>query len=749
MDQTRKSREFSFENDIFDKIDIRALLYLLWINKWLVGVIAGVCLVLGIAYSHMKVPLYSSNILIQVDNKNSGLFSSDKDIPGLFGSKPTSVAEVQSALIKSRYVLEPVIERLKLDISVAPVRFPIFGDWYARKHNDILNKPWWGASRYSWGNELCEVSLFKVPFSQENKRFILIAGPENHYELYDSMQHFILKGEVGKFVKTEIPGKGMFALQIDKLEAAPNTNFYIIKSSIQKIVAGLSGGIKINDLSEEMQLRNDTGILKISMIGAQPDAIISILNAVAQIAVEKNSRKKSEEATQTLNFINQELPRVRQSLHQAETSLNQYLAREHMLDLASESKLLLGEIGDTYKKLNAVKITKKAALQKYTSYHPFIIELIHKEKAIQSELDALQRKVSQLPIRDQTAVRLMRDVRIKSHLYLLMLNKIQTLEVIKGSVISDVNILGFADYPDEPLPAGTFKITIFSLLLGVLLGVSLVYLQRILNRKLSDPNLVEAKFGLTNLAIVPYSEKQGKLLTQPTDKVTKNRISLLAQFDSRDLSIEALRSLRTSSQFSIGDAANNIVTILGISPGVGKSFVSANFAYLHADVGKKVLLIDGDIRKGHLKDYFNAGRASGLTEVLCGNISFEEALIRNPVPNLDFLSTGCYPPNPSELLMGPQFKAFLDKVSSLYDLIIFDTAPILAVTDALVIAHHAGTNFLVLASNAHEVSEIELALKKFKANHVHINGVVFNFSKGDTGIYRYGQTFKYQYDYSG
>ena len=194
------------------------------------------------------------------------------------------------------------------------------------------------------------------------------------------------------------------------------------------------------------------------------------------------------------------------------------------------------------------------------------------------------------------------------------------------------------------------------------------------------------------------------------------------------------------------EVSNNILTIVSVSPAAGKSFVSANFSYLQADVGKKVLLIDGDLRKGHLKDYFKIGKTVGLTEILVGSSTFEEALIHGPCANLDFLATGEYPVNPAELLMNIRFKELMEHVSKLYDLIVIDTPPILAVTDAAIMARYAGANFLVLASNTHEPEEIELALKRFHSNGIAINGVVFNFQKQQKGVYR-GQTYQYQYEY--
>ena len=735
-------------NDILAKVDLKALVYPLWSNKWLIASVIGICLTLGILFCIVKTPLYSSSILLQVEDRNSSFLALDKNSfsSSLFSAQSASPAEIQTALIESRYILEPVIQQLHLDMDVTPVYFPFFGQWYARTHAQTLHKPWWGSSRFAWGDEKIEVAQFVVPPSLEEQRFTLKAGSNHGYRLYDAENQFILAGKVGEISTSVFPGQGLITLQVQRLQANPNTRFYIVKRSTQRMVDELAQQLQLIDLSQITHLRDDTGILKISLIGAQPQYIVNILNTIAKIVVDKNTAKKLTETTKTIDFINREIPATKKSLNQAETKLNLYLAKNGMIDLSSASKLVLAQITDVQRNLEDLQVSKTVASQKYTPLHPFFIALNERERTLNQELGALQKEASQLPAHDQVAVELMRDVRVKDQLYLALLNKIQSLKLIKGGAVSDVTVLGLATFPNFPLPKGSSTILLFSMLVGFILGAAIVYVNQIWNSKVFDPMLIETQFGLTNMAIIPFSDKQKNLLIAFNPKFSL--IPLLAKSDPKDLSIEALRSFRTSAQFAMMEATSNILTITSVAPAAGKSFVSVNFSYLQADIGKKVLLIDGDLRKGHLRDYFKVGKPVGLTEVLTGQSTFEEALIHGPCDHLDFLATGDYPSNPSELLMSLRFKELLDNVSKQYDLIIIDTPPILAVTDATIMARYAGANFLVLASNAHEPEEIELALKRFHSNGIAISGVVFNFQKQQTGIYRRDQTYQYQYEYS-
>jgi tyrosine-protein kinase Etk/Wzc len=325
------------------------------------------------------------------------------------------------------------------------------------------------------------------------------------------------------------------------------------------------------------------------------------------------------------------------------------------------------------------------------------------------------------------------------------LNKIQELKVIKAGTVSDVRILNFATKPDSPLPAQRSIIVTASLLLGAILGCIVALAKRSFNRNVEDPHWFEEHFEIPTLAIIPYSKKQ-KEFTHNYMAKKQLGLQVLAQSQPRDVAIEALRSLRTSLQLLLLESKNNIITLIGISPTIGKSFVSVNFAHLLADAGKRTILIDGDLRKGYLFEYFSKIRMPGLSEVLEEKLGLEKVIQKTNQKNLDFIETGKYPLNPSELLMNERFKDILSKLSLQYDLIIIDTAPVLAVTDATIIASYSGVNLLLLGSGMHQPGEIELAVKRLQSNGIRINGTVFNCPKKHI-IYNAYDSYKY-YEYS-
>jgi tyrosine-protein kinase Etk/Wzc len=189
------------------------------------------------------------------------------------------------------------------------------------------------------------------------------------------------------------------------------------------------------------------------------------------------------------------------------------------------------------------------------------------------------------------------------------------------------------------------------------------------------------------------------------------------------------------------NSRNNVVMITGPTPGVGKSFVSANFAAVLAAVGKRILLIDGDLRTGHLHHYFGLDRKNGLADALAAHAKVEQVVHRNVVENVDFISTGSLPSRPAELLSHRNFGGLLKLLSDRYDFVLIDTPPVLAVSDALIVASQAGVIFNIVRGGISTVGEIEETVKRLnQAGHT-VNGIVFNDLKPGSSQYDYASGY--------
>src|SRR5438105_7440223 len=382
--------------------------------------------------------------------------------------------------------------------------------------------------------------------------------------------------------------------------------------------------------------------------------------------------------------------------------------------------------------------------QRFTESHPALLSIKEKEERLRAERATMELKMRGLPETELELVRLKRDSKVASELYFLILNKAQELKVVKSGTIGNVRILDTALKPYEPVSPKKLPVLALSLLLGLAGGIGAAFAREALHQRVEDPAEIEPETGLSVYASVPYSSKEADLTRQ------RNRPgagpSILAAHDPGDLAVESLRSLRTALQFALVDAPNNVVTVSSPSPGVGKTFLCVNLGHVLATAGKRVLLIDGDLRRGRLHRYIGGQRTPGVYEIISGQIAAPDAVRKTPHENLTFIATGKLPPNPAELVGSPRFKAFLADMSGRYDLILIDAPPILAVTDGALIGRHAGVNLIALRAGQHPMRALVLALKHFSDAGVRIHGTVLNAVNLSAG--RFSRAYQYHYQYA-
>ena len=254
--------------------------------------------------------------------------------------------------------------------------------------------------------------------------------------------------------------------------------------------------------------------------------------------------------------------------------------------------------------------------------------------------------------------------------------------------------------------------------------------------------MIEAVTGLPVFAVVAHSGSQDRF-ERATRKRPGGTVRLLAAREPSDLAVESLRSLRTSLQFALMESGSRILSLGGPSPGLGKSFVASNLAYLLAESGKRTLLIDADLRNGCQNRVFEKPRSPGLSEVIAGTAKVGD-VVHSVSAALDVITCGEFPPRPSELLASPRFRELIDRFAKEYDMVVLDTPPVLAVTDATLIAGVSGVNLLVLREGRHPMREIEIALKRYHHTGAKVAGFVFNDVSQISGG-GYGYHYQYQY----
>jgi tyrosine-protein kinase Etk/Wzc len=710
-----------------NEVDFKLILFKLFENKWLILMITSIAVMIGILHTFNTAPKYLSSALIQVDSQ-LGTANNMQQLLGNMGMtlsplEKASPAEIEIALIKSRFILNSVVQKLKLNISVSAHYFPIIGRGIAnRRRNAALTKSLFGLSKYAWGGEQIHVDLFDTDSPYYGKSFQLRADGNNHFSLF-SDNNLILSGKAGELLSTPLNSTPRIRIKVKDITANAGTNFYIANKNPDDVVLEIAQGLLLMDLGDKIKAK--TGVLQLTYQGANPKILPIILNTIIDFAIQRNIDKKSAEASKTLDFLNKQLPDVKKDLDTVETDLNEYRARSGTIDIAEEAKIILTQLSSVEKSIAELKLKKVELLQELTPEHPFIIALGQKQIQLEREASDLEKKIRTLPHSDQRAISLERSVKVKNQLYLLLLNSIQQLQVLKAGTLSDIRVLSEATSPIIPLPTHKLFTLIMSLILGLFFSSAFIFLKEFFHNKINNHEVIENRLGIPTFCILPYCRKQKELDSRVKNRLSPNVYSVLSYLAPKNMASEAFRSLRTMLQFHFESANNNLITVMGATPSVGKSFTSINLAHVLSEAGKRILLIDVDMRKGAINQHMGTKKMPGFSELLMEKKTVKE-VTHKVFNNLDFIACGEYPSHPSELLITEYCDNLIKQLMQAYDYVIIDTPPILAVTDSIVIARRAATNLLVVGGGSNVMEELELSAKRAKKNGVKIHGIVFN-----------------------
>ncbi|HFS5970074.1 TPA: polysaccharide biosynthesis tyrosine autokinase, partial [Klebsiella pneumoniae] len=677
---------------------------------------------IALLYALFATPIYQADALLQVEQKqgNAILNSLSQMLPD---SQPQSAPEI--ALLQSRMILGKTVDDLNLQAKIEQSYFPLLGKGWARLVGE--KKGILVVSRlYLSSDSNTEIPKLKLKVKDANNYIVTF----NDHEF---------EGKVGVLLDSN-----GISLKVDSIEAKPGTEFVI--SYVSKLQA-------ITDLQEIFSVADqgkDTGILSLSLTGPDPLLLEKTLNSISNNYLAQNVARQAAQDAKSLEFLNQQLPKVRNDLDIAEDKLNQYRRQKDSVDLSLEAKSVLEQIVNVDNQLNELTFRESEISQLYTKEHPTYKALMEKRKTLQDEKAKLNERVSAMPKTQQDILQLSRDVDSGQAVYMQLLNRQQELNIAKSSAIGNVRIIDDAVSQPKPVKPKKIIIVLVGIVLGGMISIGIVLLRIFLRRGIESPEQLE-ELGINVYASIPISETFANKTLQNTKlrrKAGSEYQSFLAVDNPADLAIEAIRGLRTSLHFAMMEARNNVLMISGASPNAGKTFVSSNLAAIIAQTGKKVLFIDTDMRKGYTHKLFNLSNDNGLSDVLSGKIEVSKAIKKVSSAGFDYISRGMVPPNPAELLMHRRLGELITLVSQSYDIVILDTPPILAVTDAAIIGNYVGTTLLIARFEQNTTKEIEVSFKRFEQSGVIVKGCILNgVVKKASSYYSYGYSH-YGYSYT-
>lgn len=713
-----------------DTIDLKELFFSL-IAQWkLIALCVILSVVCALLYLRVTPDTYSVDALVQVEDSKGASAALLGDLSQMIEQKSPAQAEIE--ILKSRLVLGSVIKDLHLNIQVSSTENTFthrllsdtdYKTEYAKK--SVLFKD---------GLKSFDIRQFEIPAYYLDKNLLLDFDKQSLRLTDPDTEEVILTVPLNQANSVTGP-YGVWKVAIftnDQFESTYN----IKKLSLPLAIKSISSDYSVEEKGKL------TGILGLSYQGQDQEHITKVLNAILATYSAQNIERRSAESAQTLKFLDEQLPDLKKQLDDAERQFNKFRQQYNTVDVTKESELYLTQ--------SITLETKKAELEqkqaemaaKYTAEHPAMREINGQLAAINKQIGELNSTLKQLPDVQRQYLQLYREVEVKTQLYTALLNSYQQLRIAKAGEIGNVRIVDTAIEPVQPIKPKKLLVLILSVFVGGFLGTLIALLRNMLRTGIKDSGQIENELDLPVYATVPRSpiqESRIKILKK------KKSIPILAVKNSDDIAIESLRSIRTAIHFALANAKNNIIMIAGPSPEVGKSFISTNLATIFAQGDKRVLLIDADMRRGYMHKYFDVDVKPGLSELLSGQADLQKVLHKTQVANLDVITRGKSPTNPSEILSSNQFKELLEQLQSQYDHIIIATPPVLAVTDGIIISQYTGVNLIVARYAKSQMKELELTVNRFEQAGVKVNGFILNDIQRASAGYGYGYNYAYAY----
>ena len=713
-----------------DTIDLKELFFSL-IAQWkLIALCILLSLICALLYLRATPDTYSVDALVQVEENKGASAALLGDLSSMVEQKQPAQAEIE--ILKSRLVLGSVIQHLNLDLKISGTENSFTDRLLSPHHYQTEYQP--KSVLFKDDEKAFDIRQFNVPSNFRDKNLEL-RFKDGRFSLTNTQtEQVILTGKTNQ-ANTLRTADGLWNISIytqDQLN-----DVYLIQK--QSLPAAVNNILANYSVAEKGKL---TGILGLNYQGTDKTHITQVLNAILVSYSQQNIERRSAETAQTLKFLDEQLPELKQQLDVAEREFNKFRQQYNTVDVTKESELFLTQ--------SVTLETQKAQLEqqvaeagaKYTSEHPVMKQMNAQLGAINKKIGELNATLKELPDLQRRYLQLYREVEVKQQLYTALLNSYQQLRIAKAGEIGNVRIVDTAVEPIEPIAPKKLQILILSIFLGGFLGTLLALLRNMMRSGIKDSTQIENELDLPVYATVPRSPVQESRINILKKK--KN-IPILAVKNSDDIAIESLRSMRTTIHFALSSARNNLITISGPAPEVGKSFISTNLATILAQSDKRVLIIDADLRRGYLHKYFNLDTQPGLTELLNGQQSLETVIRHTEVSGLSVISRGKSPANPSELLSSNQFKNLLEQMSEKFDHVIIDTPPVLAVTDGIIISQYTGVNLVIARYAKTQMKELELTLNRFEQAGVKVNGFILNDIQRSSAGYGYGYNYAYAY----
>ena len=685
------------QSAVNNSITLLDALFILWKRRYflLLFILAGA--VIGLGIGQWIRPQFTSDAMLQIDPKGN---KAANRAMGEMGAilDVASPADAEIELIKSRLVLSFVVAEEHLEYSATPV--------------SALNRMLHREGRM-------DIGYLFIPKEARSEKWYAVVTGENTYAVYSEDESKLVEGNVGELLKVPYEGDTL-QIRVDRIrKASVGEKFKISQLNPLLAVRKLAKSLKVAEKGKQ------TGVIGVSYSHRYADRAASILNTIANTYVRQNVEMRSADAAKTLEFLESQLPAIKAKLDSSEKILSDYRHNIGSVDMTGETRAHLDKEMDLQRQLLQLEQQRQQVTRLFKEEHPSVQTIVKQQNCLRGELGRLRKNAESMPTTQQELIRLQENVAVNNSQYTTMLNNIQQLRVVRAGEVGNVRVVDFAQIEPKPSKPKKMNILVCSIAASFMIGVLIVFLRRMMRNGVRSSQELEHATDVSVYAKIP--ESKNRILNDKRHKQT------LVESSPNDQACEAFRTLQTALDFSLSEE-HNVVMVCGLVPGVGKSFVSKNLAVVYAMNGKRVLLIDADMRKGVIR----SSKHAGLTEILSGKVSWREAVTDTRLENLFVLGCGKRLMSPSELLRHDRFKNILAEMKAEYDMILVDTPPVSLVTDAELIYPLVDFALMVVHYGTDSVSQIKEGISNLRRYADKPCAFVMNHCEYEPGHYGYG-----------
>ena len=657
----------------------------------------------AVLYQLLTAPVYRADTVLEIDTKTRSsllptLSGNDRGGPSLEPQQVTGEME----LLRAREVLIPVIKATGADISTRSARRYGFLPIGARHGIDV--------------------EQFELPDSQRGNDFDL-AVAAGRWELQDEAGLSLAKGVLGEMARFTI-GAEPASLLVSADKDLPQTRLKLRREVLLQAYEDVLTRLRMFEPSR------DSNVVRISVEDTQPQRAAALLNGLAANYVVHAVKRRAVESEKALAYLEDQLPGLKDRVNSAEDQLREQQGRSSAAPFNTEAEALLRQRTDLERQQVDLRVKRDDLSQKVTGQHPDLAAVNAQLATVRRALNTLQDSVKRFPAQQRDLMPLQREVQISTQLYTAMLTHVQQLRVQTASGLASARQIDAATAPVEPLRPRAAAVLSIGAGLGIVLALSCVLAMRALQPTVTDAREFESAGSVPTLAVIPESDAQLRLM----DNGLKDRAveelgthRMLVRAAPADPAVESLRSLYLSLMMRPRTEACKVIMITSPAAGSGKAFVAANLAALMSETGKRVLLIESDLRTPAVHKFVGLDEhAPGLSDLVIGRRTLKDVIRSHASMDLDVLLQGTVTDNPGALLLSQVLDDAMIELRQCYDHIIVNSAPLLPSGDAVAVGRLADVALLVVRAEHSLVSDTRDAQRRLERAGIKLEGILIN-----------------------